>query len=105
YVALRNSFFDAVELWETASGKRRGTMRPEEPGKGGTVLAPNGHWAAVGTNAPVAVWDRRGKEPRLMYADRGVLGSLSASPSSEMLAVGEDNGSVRLWSMRTGQLL
>ncbi|HFE45481.1 MAG TPA: hypothetical protein ENJ18_08300, partial [Nannocystis exedens] len=63
------------------------------------VIAPNGHYiASLDSEGQLKLWDRGGRE-MLAPADTGHLLAIAWSADSEMLASGDDGGSLKLWSI------
>lgn len=97
------AYFDTVHLFQMDSGKKLATFTMQKLGRGEAVLAPNAQWAAAANEEPIRVWNLQGNQPRLAYDLPGRIGCLGFAPDSQTLAVCQENGTIRLWSLATAR--
>ena len=98
---------DTIQVCDITSGKWLRTLRLPQRDKGTIAISPNGKWVAASNPSPTRVWDLQTAEPGPSYTLTGNAsnpGSTAFSPDSETLAVGQSDGSVKLWRMSTGRL-
>jgi RNA polymerase sigma factor (sigma-70 family) len=96
----------AVHLWDVATGRELRCF--DNPG--GFILrlafSPDGQLLATRgiSEKEVRLWGvTRGEQVRRLRAAPAGCPSLEFSPDGRALAVGSDDGSVRLWDVRTGE--
>jgi WD40 repeat protein len=102
-----------VQLWEAATGARRGGLALREPCPcGGRLrllnLSPAGRLLALGTvGERVLLWDMvSGREKPMLPGDTGFTTAVAFSPDGSTLASGSGHpgGRVRLWDLKTGRV-
>jgi len=110
----------AIPIWDLASGKREGELRPLDDEVSGIIRAspspdgkrlfktciPASFDTSVGSSEPVlSMWNLDSRD-RLWREQRNVEPSASAfSADGRLLAVGYQNGFVELWDVEKGQEL
>jgi WD40 repeat protein len=103
---------DTVRLFDPATGKRVGTLRPGDQGPSSLAVSPDGRLLAVsaGSHLPVEVWRvaDKGKQVRLLTGqeDRegdGASVPLAFSPDGSLLATGGKGNSVVVWEVESGK--
>ena len=109
-----------VSIWDGETGEMLKTL-PAHSGKVKvTAASPNGEWIVSGTQWGVLqIWDTisclerhtlgkisqaAGKEIMLEGGHSG-LRAIAISPDSIFFATGGDDGSIRIWDMRTGEMI
>lgn len=87
-------------LWETATGKIRGTFSPP-CGLRSMRFSPDGRWLAVaGDDRAVHVWDMlKGQWLRHWPGHLGEIGALVFSPDGRRLASGSEDTSALIWDV------
>jgi WD40 repeat protein/serine/threonine protein kinase len=98
---------DTIQVCDIASEKRLRTLSLPQREKGTVAISPNGKWVAASNSSPTQVWDLQAAKPGPRYSLSGSASnpdSAAFSPDSETLAVGQSDGSVKLWRMATGRL-
>jgi WD40 repeat protein len=103
---------DTVRLFDAATGKAAGSLRPGNQGPSSLAFSPDGRLLAVsaGVHLPVELWRvaDKGKQVRQLTGqeDRegdGSAAPLAFSPDGSLLATGGKGNAVVLWEVASGQ--
>jgi WD40 repeat protein len=96
----------SIQLWETACGERRGTLRGHSRAVLTLAYSPDGRLLASGDfGGAVKLWDMdEEKERATLTASGNEIAALAFSPDSAMLAMAVDSA-VQLWDVNTGHLV
>ena len=99
---------NTVYLWDTATGKSKGTL--ERIGKGSVqsfVFAPDGNTIATAggwNDNVVQLWDAQtGAHKTTLSGHTQEVNSIAYSPDGSIIASGSKDGMVRLWDVATGK--
>ena len=90
-----------ITTWELPNGALarlgRGIIRDLEPSPDGRHLAIATSigvwWYELATMQPVALWE----------TERGYLSTLKFSPNGDLLAIGNDDGHIKVWDIQSQQ--
>jgi WD40 repeat protein len=95
-----------IRLWDTVAGKPRGAALQEHQGAVNGLIFQEGTLLSGGADGRILIWDLDHPEtrPRELNSPEGkaVAGgvwSLALSPNGKILAAGDNQGEVRLWSL------
>lgn len=69
------------------------------------AFAPNGLLFMGATSGRLYVWEPGSGKQRLLAEGLGTLTALAVVPDGKQLAIGDQDGKVRLWELATGQVL
>jgi WD40 repeat protein len=97
-----------VRLWDTRTGRLLRTLSTHGDSVGSLAFSPDGKMLAVGTDYQelVELWDvQRGKMKRRLVGHSNEIRSVAFSPNGRVLASASADGTVKLWYLRTGELL
>ena len=99
---------NTVYLWDTATGKSKGTL--ERMGKGSVqsfVYTPDGNTIATAGGSEenvVQLWDAQtGDHKTTLTGHTKQVNSVAYSPDGEIIASGGEDGTGRLWEVATGK--
>ncbi len=97
---------EALQLWETATGKRMHRLAGNEEWVYALAFTPDGKTLATsGTGKTVRLWDVAGGKERRRWAVPEEVRVLTFSPDGTVLASGGGTNAVRLWDANTGKEL
>lgn len=107
-IATARNRDNTVYLWDTATGKSKGTL--ERVGRGSVqsfVYAPDGNTIATAggwTDNVVQVWDAQtGAHKTTLSGHRKRVNSVAYAPDGNTIVSGSTDGTVRLWDAATGK--
>jgi WD40 repeat protein/serine/threonine protein kinase/tetratricopeptide (TPR) repeat protein len=91
-----------VRLWDVATGKERLALPRQGGNMWGLAYSPDGRTLATGSHIAdiVRLWDPGNGKEKGNLPCKDVL-SLAFGPDGTTLAAGSNDGTVRLWNMRT----
>ncbi|HEV3263103.1 MAG TPA: serine/threonine-protein kinase [Gemmataceae bacterium] len=95
-----------VVVWETATGRKRYTLRMHAGGVHGVAFRPDGLRLCTGNlDGTVKVWDTvSGNEVQTLEGHRYRVYTVAYSPDNQWLASASGDGTVRIWDAQTGAL-
>lgn len=103
---------DAIRVWELSSGDLLQVFSDYENTYGlpnqGIAFAPNGSdLAVVGPRHTVMLWSLKTGQQRLSFPEchSSYITSVASSPTSQLIATGALDGTVRLWNSTDGTLV
>ena len=97
------SFDDRVLLWDVSSGRSRAV--PTLPGeKYAAAIDATGERIAIGGATPLVIQASDGSARVQVRGHGGYVNALAFSPDSKHLLTGSDDGTGRMWNVRTGGL-
>ena len=70
-----------------------------------TVVSPDGRWIVELDGQAVDVWDIDGRQLAYKLNGNSKLFAIAVSPNSKNVAVGDNEGEIRIWELSTGKLL
>jgi WD40 repeat protein len=94
-----------VELWDTRTGHRRGSLPEPASPVDAMAFSPDGRTLATSSDDGVELWDTRtGRRRRILAAYTAAVSSMEFSPDGRTLATGGNDHTVRLWDTASGRL-
>jgi len=104
--ALSAGYDGTMRVWDLATGKLLRTLARSEPGVKDQIacvtLTPDEKYA-ITAGSRLMMWDLKTGLPRFVFAMPPVfVHGAAVSPNGGLLLVGADDGSVRLFSLKTG---
>jgi WD40 repeat protein len=108
-IAFGQNRQNSVGLWEVVAKKKRISLPlPDglEIPPSDICFSPDGRFVAVyGQAMPVLICDRQsGKEVRRIPRNNSIVWRTCFSPDAQSIAVVNNNGTVQIWNVSTGQL-
>jgi RNA polymerase sigma factor (sigma-70 family) len=100
---IASTWGSAIRLWDTATGKPADAQLAPQGRVQCLALAPDGKTIATRTPEGISIWDAAGgKELRRLAGEKGG-GKIAFAPDGRLLAVPEEDGSIRFWDALTGR--
>ena len=116
-----------ARIWDPASGQERAVLTGHKRAVNAVAVAPDGSWLATGSRDQTSrIWDpSTGQEQAALAGPQmtalgawlegiwltafaeppGQVNAVAAGPDGSWLAVGSDDGKVRIWNLATKELL
>jgi len=97
-----------VRLWEVPSGRELNTFNGSTRLTGSVAFSPNGRRLAGGGMGTIDIWETQTGQKVLSLSGHDPAGSIQAlafSPDSRWLASGSEDGTAKIWDLRSGQTL
>src|SRR5262249_19018112 len=97
---------EGVKLWEVATGKEQPREAMNKFGCVAVAFAPDGKLLASGDHNSVKLWEvATGKEVQALSGFKGEVSQILFSRDGRTLFTASYDRAVRLWEVRTGQLI
>jgi WD40 repeat protein/tetratricopeptide (TPR) repeat protein/serine/threonine protein kinase len=102
-LASGGSTDQAIELCDTATGKKQATLTGHTRSVNSIAFSPDGKWlASGGDDGTVKLWEP-GAGPQRAYGHVGPVAAVRFSPDGKTLASASEDGTVKLWDVAVGQ--
>lgn len=95
-----------VRWWDVEAGRERHVLGAEDSDVLAVAVAPDGRHVAAGhLNGMLALWDPTASDPRprRVWVGTRKVAALAFSPDAALLATGDGDKTVDLWSLPTGE--
>lgn len=106
YLLATTGWDRTIRIWDVATGKNLRTFRNYRRSTLQTVFSPDGSkLASTSLDSMVCVLDLLTGVTTQKIPQDGIIWAVDFTPNGETLAVSNDDGSITLWEVKTGQRL